>query len=106
MPVLNNADVCFRIDEIPEDQRQSGIYRGDRYQIVLCKPVPGTRRPLQENCQELLDQLLSCSLCRQYTVEQVLYDKNVPEHRGSMSCTCGSIASGGTVAHCSCGRCF
>jgi hypothetical protein len=29
-----------------------------------------------------------------------------PSHNGSKGCQCGSIASGGTVSHCSCSTCF
>ena len=29
-----------------------------------------------------------------------------PRHDGSSSCKCGSIASGGTKAHCTCSACF
>lgn len=29
-----------------------------------------------------------------------------PSHRGSSLCTSGSLASGGTRAHCSCRACF
>ncbi len=33
-------------------------------------------------------------------------DPTAPSHDGSRHCLSGSIASGGVLAHCTCGRCY
>jgi len=40
-----------------------------------------------------------CSTC-------VRYANGGPSHEGSRLCRCGSIASGGTKAHCTCRACW
>jgi hypothetical protein len=41
-----------------------------------------------------------CWMCQKYA------GKFAPSHRGSSFCKCGSIASGGDKAHCTCDLCF
>lgn len=42
----------------------------------------------------------ACEFCREYE------GKMAPSHCGSKSCESGSLASGGTVKHCTCDTCF
>lgn len=42
----------------------------------------------------------NCEVCKKYK------GQFAPTHNGSQYCNCGSIASGGTKAHCTCDVCF
>jgi hypothetical protein len=61
---------------------------------------------LRQHEDEAVDQLGRPDVagCRQCAVQSVF--PGGPDHDGSPRCWCGSIASGGQKAHCSCSICF
>jgi hypothetical protein len=51
-------------------------------------------------CSHATKEITECKMCRE------IGDGFGPRHDGSPNCESGSIASGGTNAHCTCDVCF
>lgn len=55
--------------------------------------------PEYEPVWQMIENRVECAQCKSGNIFQ-------PSHNGSKHCKSGSIASGGTKAHCSCDVCF
>lgn len=99
-PRLKLKNATVNVELVPPEERPE-VWR----LRITCEDgestvVPGTLKSTQGAAEDLRAQLASCAGCRE------AYMLGGPSHRGSMLCRCGSIASGGTTAHCSCSTCF
>lgn len=65
--------------------------------------LPRKRKPLFTGTMAHPQFVEGCITCAEIRDK---YDGFGPSHNGSAMCGSGSIASGGTVAHCTCDRCF
>ena len=76
--------------------------------FLLCQNRAATTRlhpvlgevPCCERCAARVDRMTECPTCKE------IAGGFGPSHDGSVNCESGSIASGGTHAHCTCDTCF
>lgn len=92
-PGTDEAGIC---EAHAEKAKAIASAMGLHLQMIPLEPEPGL-------APELEGPTPDCETCRQI---REVYEGYGPSHDGSSRCRCGSIASGGTKAHCTCRACF
>jgi hypothetical protein len=101
MTAVAKAKLTFRCEPVPPELLPTGSNR--TWRVVTGGPEAPivTGRFTKEVAEAEAAKLNACPECGRAAVT-----RRYPSHDGSRMCEQGSIASGGSVAHCGCACCY